>query len=116
MRWAPCLQLSPEASHCIVHTTSSDGGQSWAAGAAVLHNPRSEPLMETMDARILPDGRAIVVVDREHPTGWHDSIGLDLPVYIARNASSAFEPAVPPTLEQSVALRREMESALAPLY
>ena len=28
MRWAPCLQLSPEASHCIVHTTSSDGGQS----------------------------------------------------------------------------------------
>ena len=59
--------------------------------------------METMDARILPDGRTVVVVDREHPTGWHDSIGLDLPVYIARNASSAFEPAVPPTLEQSVA-------------
>ena len=28
MRWPPCLQLSPEASHCIVHTTSSDGGQS----------------------------------------------------------------------------------------
>ena len=75
----------------------------WGAGAAVLHNPRSEPLMETMDARILPDGRTIVVVDREHPSGWHDSIGLDLPVYIARNASSAFEPAVPPTLEQSVA-------------
>ena len=58
--------------------------------------------METMDARILPDGRVVVIVDRENPHGWHDSIGLDLPVYIAPNTSSPFGPAIPPTLESSV--------------
>lgn len=100
MLWKPCLQLSIEATHCIVHTMSTDSGLSWSAGRAVLHSPS---LMETMDARILPDRRTIVVVDREHPDGWHDSLGLDLPVYIASNASSPLEPALPPTLEQSVA-------------
>eukprot|EP01043_Picozoa_sp_COSAG02_P016892 COSAG02_NODE_753_length_17610_cov_23.119753_16_plen_244_part_00 len=59
--------------------------------------------METMDARILRDGRVVVIVDRENPSGWHDSIGLDLPVYIAPNVSSPFVAAIPPTLEQSVA-------------
>ena len=58
--------------------------------------------METMDARILPDRRVVVITDRENPDGWHDSLGLDLPVYIASNTSSPFVPAIPPTLEQSV--------------
>ena len=101
MHWRPCLQLSSDPSDCIVHTMSRDGGFSWSNGTAVLHN---EPhnMMETMDARILPDRRVIVITDREHPGGWHDSLGLDLPVYIASNTSSPFAPAVPPTLEQSV--------------
>eukprot|EP01047_Picozoa_sp_COSAG01_P022493 COSAG01_NODE_1337_length_10667_cov_77.938115_5_plen_878_part_00 len=101
MHWRPCLQLSSDATHCIVHTVSRDGGKSWSAGTAVLHNPPSN-LMETMDARILPDRRVVVIVDRENPRGWHDSIGLDLPVWIASNTSSPFVPAIPPTLEQSV--------------
>eukprot|EP01052_Picozoa_sp_SAG31_P032048 SAG31_NODE_3470_length_4235_cov_1.596712_2_plen_1063_part_00 len=101
MHWTPCLQLSPDATHCIVHTISRDAGMSWGPGTAVLHNPLHN-LMETMDARILPDGRVVVIVDRENPHGWHDSIGLDLPVYIASNTSSPFVPAIPPTLESSV--------------
>lgn len=101
MHWQPCLQLASDATHCIVHTVSTDAGKSWSDGTAVLHNPRHN-LMETMDARILPDRRVVLITDRVHSTGWHDSLGLDLPVYIASNTSSPFAQAVPPTLEQSV--------------